>query len=90
MVLTEHQREMSAWWPPRRGPRGTSEDPTTQLGPAVERYLTGVHDADTVGVYRSILARYPKDRLRVAILTPSTTDVVPDVRHLVNGGGLRD
>ena len=45
--------------------------------------------AGTVG-YRSVLAIYPEHQLSVAILTPSTTDAIPYVRHLVNAGGLRD
>ncbi|KAB7746234.1 serine hydrolase [Nostocoides sp. F2B08] len=43
----------------------------------------------TVG-YRSVLAIYPDNQLSVAILTPSTVDAIPYVRHLVNAGGLRD
>lgn len=42
----------------------------------------------TVG-YRSVLAIYPEDQLSVAILTPSTVDVIPYVRHLINAGQLR-
>lgn len=45
--------------------------------------------AGTVG-YRSVLAVYPDHQLSVAILTPSTADAIPYVRHLVNAGGLRN
>jgi D-alanyl-D-alanine carboxypeptidase len=38
--------------------------------------------------YRSVLAVYPGHRLSVAILTPSTVDVLPYVRYLVNAGSL--
>lgn len=41
----------------------------------------------TVG-YRSVLAIYPEQHLSVAILSPSTVDVLPYVRHLVNAGLL--
>lgn len=38
--------------------------------------------------YRSVLAVYPEHHLSVAILTPSTVDVLPYVRYLVNAGLL--
>lgn len=38
--------------------------------------------------YRSVLAVYPEHHLSVAILTPSTVDVLPYVRCLVNAGSL--
>ncbi|WP_299443682.1 serine hydrolase [uncultured Phycicoccus sp.] len=43
----------------------------------------------TVG-YRSVVAVYPAHNLSVAILSPSTVDVLPYVRHLVNAGLLLD
>ena len=38
--------------------------------------------------YHSVLAVYPEHHISVAILTPSTVDVLPYVRHLVNAGSL--
>ena len=38
--------------------------------------------------YHSVLAVYPEHHLSVAILTPSTVDVMPYVRYLVNAGSL--
>ena len=38
--------------------------------------------------YRSVLAVYPERHMSIAILTPSTVDVLPYVRYLVNAGSL--
>jgi len=38
--------------------------------------------------YRSVLAVYPEHHMSIAILTPSTVDVLPYVRYLVNAGSL--
>ena len=38
--------------------------------------------------YRSVLAVYPEHHMSIAILTPSTVDVLPYVRYLVNAGLL--
>lgn len=38
--------------------------------------------------YRSVLAVYPAHRMSIAILTPSTVDVLPYVRYLVLAGSL--
>jgi D-alanyl-D-alanine carboxypeptidase len=38
--------------------------------------------------YRSVLAVYPEQHMSIAILTPSTVDVLPYVRYLVSAGSL--
>ena len=45
------------------------------------------HDGSTIG-YRTVMAVFEAEQVSVAILTPSTTEVVPYVQYLVKAGAL--